>query len=143
MPDQLGPLVLTAAAKIRLLDRLLSGGSLALSAGLYQNPAVLDQATTLSQLGPATFSGYTGLQGTGPWSAAVLLGERAIAHSAPLSWSHDGGICANWIYGYYAVDESGDLLWAAPRAEGAVQVSVAGRTVTVTPRFSLRSEFGA
>lgn len=136
------PIVLSKAGKLLLLDAITLGTPVSFFAGLFQNDAVMDQDMTLTRLGVANYSGYSGLQGLGAFSSASLDGERAIASSGPLTWTHNGGPIGQWIYGYYAVDSSGELLWANKRTEGPMMMSFFGQEVTVTPAVSLRSEFG-
>lgn len=109
--------------------------------GLFQNDFEPVQNSTIANIVPATFSGYSGLVLSSGWTVGMISGNRAIASANVISWSHNGGLLGNWIYGFYAVDTVGDLVLAKRLEQAPSLVEVLGVTVSVTPTFSVRSEF--
>lgn len=108
--------------------------------GLFQNDLTPDLSTVLAQIVPATFSGYAGLLTAAGWTAPALEGNRAVSRPGPLSWTHDGGAVANWIYGYYVQTLAGALVLAQRVPNAPAYVGTLGRVVSVAPVLSLRTE---
>lgn len=109
--------------------------------GLMQNDAEPEPWWTITQIEPAAFSGYGGPHNILLWSAATLSGHVAVSRAQPNVWAHNGGGVSGWVSGYYVIDNSGVLMWAALQPGPAVGLYVAGDTYTVIPEYTLRSRF--
>jgi hypothetical protein len=109
--------------------------------GLFKNNGTPNEDWTISDITPADFSGYAGLQAFSSWNAATWTSPRATATAADVVWTHNGGGTSNDIYGYYVVDGAGALAWAERNAAAPVTISGSGQTYTVKPKFTRRSEF--
>lgn len=110
-------------------------------AGLFQNDISPGWETTLSMIEPCNFSGYSGLQTTFSWSAAVVQGQRAITRAHALTWIHDGGVIDNWVYGLYVVDAAGNYQWAERFCPGPLPMRAAGQRLRTEPTFAITNEF--
>ena len=136
----MGP-VLVNFGMLTELDRMTASWAGIRFAGLFINDLNPTRTTTIAQIEPANFSGYVGLRPLMGWTAAALLGERAVTRAAPITWTHDGGTLSNWINGYYVVDPSGNLVWVERRPGPAASMIHAGTVYEVVPQFSLGSRF--
>jgi hypothetical protein len=123
-------------AQLNALTASWAGGR---SIGLFQNNWTPRHDSVISEVTPATFSGYSGLQPITGWSASAIYLESALAGAAGLVWTHNGGGVNNWIFGYYVVDGSGNLRWAELNPAGPVAMVTAGQLYAVTPQFSVGS----
>jgi len=109
--------------------------------GLYKNDWTPGAEDDITDVVAANFSGYIGLANLISWATAVWVTPRAESTHGNVVWTHNGGGVSNDIYGYYVVDEAGNLAWAERNATGPVTISVNGQTYTVTPKYTRRSEF--
>lgn len=109
--------------------------------GLFQNDWTPDDEDTISDVDPADFGGYSGLQPLDDWDDGGVVWDppRAVGEHPDVVWTADG-TSSNTIYGYYVVDGSGNLAWAERRSGGGVTVGTNGQTYTVSPRYTRRSE---
>lgn len=112
-----------------------------LSFGLYQNDLTPEAATTIAEIDPCTFSGYVGLQLAAGWSLPVIDGARAVSLANLLTWTHNGGVLSNWVFGFYVVDGIGDLVLAQRFEDAPKLMEYNGVALFVHPTFSVRSEF--
>lgn len=111
--------------------------------GLFKNNWTPGPEDDITDVTPADFSGYAavGLANLISWTTPVWVTPRAESTHGNVVWTHNGGATSNDIYGYYVVDEAGNLAWAERNATGPVTISVNGQTYTVTPKYTRRSEF--
>jgi len=109
--------------------------------GLYKNNWTPADTDTIAAVTPADFSGYAGLQNLTSWTAAAWVSPRAVSTRAALQWTHNGGATNNDIYGYYVVDQAGNLAWAERYSGAPVTMSNNGQIYQVTPQYTRRSEF--
>lgn len=112
-----------------------------LRVGLYSNDVDLSSDLTIDDLSPCDFSGYVGLRDLTAWHAPALVGTRDVVTHARIDWNHDNGIGSSWCFGYYVVDRSGTLVWLERSFFPPLLMADPGVMASVTPRFSLRSEF--
>jgi hypothetical protein len=111
--------------------------------GLYKNDHTPSLEDVIASFDAADFGGYDGERDLPDWDLGGLIwdGFRWTVTHPDVVWEADG-TSSNSIYGYYVVDQSGNLAWAERRTDGAVTIGAAGQTYTVSPRFTRRSEFG-
>lgn len=109
---------------------------------LYQNDFVPGPDSVLGDFTVATFTGYATsaeIAWAGPVNAddgtPELVGQRLIFTATDAAEP-------NTIYGYYALDSGGALLWAE-RFDEAQNVSIAGDSVIFVPRVSVEMLNGA
>ena len=134
-------LIFCESGLIQALDTLTAKVAEGYKIGLFQNDFVPFLGMTLLNISPASFSGYGGLQLAYGWSAAVIDGVRAVSRAHPMTWVHDGGPVSCWVFGYYIVDEDGNLAWAERFCPAPHAVNSVGITVRVTPELTARNEF--
>jgi len=134
-------LIVTESGLIDSLDLVLAVWEGTYKAGLFQNDITPVVATALSEIVPATFSGYAGEQVTFSWDAAVMAGVRAVTQAAALIWTHNGGPIQNWIFGYYLVSQSNTLIFAERFCPAPLPMATIGQRIRMRPRFRLGSEF--
>lgn len=109
--------------------------------GLYQNELTPDEETTIDDITPADFGGYEGLQSLPSWEEeATWDSPRAVIEHPARTWTADGTAPSNVIYGFYVVDQSGNLAWVVPNENGPTTMGLTGQTYTVTPFFARKSE---
>jgi len=108
--------------------------------GLFQNDREPRQTDSLSNYVPCDWSGYQGLQRIYFLNPPFMAGKRARAEGQELVWSHDGGPIANFVYGFYVVDNNGDLAYAERFCKGPFEVKNKGRKFKLTPVFTARNE---
>lgn len=101
---------------------------------LYQNnitPAEGDTAATYTE---ATFSGYASVSLTGAsWGAA----SGGTITNTERTFTHNGGVTSNSIYGYYVVQAtSGTLLYAERDAAAPFTIANNGDNIKITPTIS-------
>jgi hypothetical protein len=107
---------------------------------LYQNdwePSPDDDAGDYVQ---ATFTGYAGLD-LDDFAAAFLNADLKAECTAPAKvYTQTAAAPANVIYGYYATNAAGLLIYAERNPAGGVQMNQAGLTYTVVPVLTLANE---
>jgi hypothetical protein len=113
----------------------------AFQVGLYSNDWTPYRGMRLSMVTPASFSGYVGLRTINTFSSLTWDGTRATLTGPLMRWVHDGGPIQGLVFGYYVVNTAGDLVWAE-RIDPPTWLIEAGEAYRVTPRFTVRSEFG-
>jgi len=110
--------------------------------GLYKNDWTPIVGNTISDVLPADFGGYSGLQSLDSWDTGGITfsSPRAIVTHPYKTWTADGST-TNTIYGYYVVTSGGVLLWAQRRSTGGISIGVVpGQTYSVIPRYTFRPE---
>jgi hypothetical protein len=127
---------------LRSVSQLGNGWPRVRRVGLFSNDVTIDRHTTFASLTPAAFSGYDGERDIGTWSVPVIEGDRAIVRAAPIIWTYDGGVPSGYVWGYYVVDDDGELLWADKRPELPVAMVAAGQNYTVIPVMTAGTRFG-
>ncbi len=113
------------------------------SIGLYSNDWYPQIGDTLSDVTPASWSGYDGLRTLPYWDVVgiAIIGPRAVITHPAIMWVATG-VDTGDVYGYYVQSDAGELLWASRYEDAPTTMGeVAGQTYTVTPRWSLRSEY--
>jgi len=111
--------------------------------GLFSNELTMDRHLTIESIEECAFSGYGGKQELGTFGDPEMQGDRAVAYSVELLWSHDGGPVSDWVVGYFVVDSDGALLWVEDRDGGPVAMTQGGQTYKVTPALSAGTRYGA
>lgn len=109
--------------------------------GLFQNDIDPKEWFTISAIVPCNFSGYDGLHDMLTWNTAVMVGNQAVAKQPERFWVHDGGAVQGYVYGYYVVDDEGELLWAERDPNGPVPMFYAGNLYRCVPTWSQQSKF--
>ena len=125
---------------VDILTALIPGFLEGLSYGLYQNDFSPDSSSRLSQITPCDFSGYPGVVLSSGWLAPIVSGERVVTSADRITFTHNSGAIGNWVYGFYVVDQEGELVCAQRFDLAPVLVQVEGFTINVDPVFSLSSE---
>lgn len=111
--------------------------------GLFENELTITPFTTIAEIQPCTFPGYSGLQSVLGWNAPVLSGEFAVITALPLAWVRGAGGGPGSVVGYYVVDSSGVLRWAEVNPAGVTLLVTAGQVYPLTPSLSLSSRWGS
>lgn len=123
----------------RLLDLLSAAWSVTIR--LFKNDTTPGDTDTAASYVEADFNGYSS-QAAGGWSAAAGDGVgRAFTQATQLVFTKAAGGTTNQIYGYYAVDGSGNLLWSERDPNAPIPMVNTGDEYKVTPRFTFKSEF--
>lgn len=135
-------LVVVDTGMVRQLVRLAAAWPRPRKIGLFQNDPVIDRHTTIASLDPCVFSGYDGERDVGAWTLPSIEGDRAVSRSTPVIWTYDGGPATGYVFGYYVVDEDGELLWAERRTGLPVAMVVTGQDYTVIPVLSSGTRYG-
>jgi hypothetical protein len=108
---------------------------------LFQNDHIPVAADTVLDYVDATFSGYAPVQ-LANWVAAGIVAGRAKATADRATFTHNGGITSNDIFGYYIIDNAtGILLWAERDPNGPVTMASLNDEYNVDPVFTIKSEF--
>lgn len=100
---------------------------------LFQNNLVPTTASRIGDLTESTFPGYLD-EPTPTWSAPSLVSGVAVSTAAQIVFSCTGGGGQN-VYGYYATDPGGTLVFS-DRYAGAPTNMVSGANYAVNPYFS-------
>lgn len=107
---------------------------------LYKNDYTPVAGSTLANFTEADFSGYSSLTLTGGSNAVMDGGRAKVGYSARV-FTHDGGVTANQIYGYYVQNSGGDLLFAERDPDAPRTMAVLNDTIAVVVNFTSKSEF--
>lgn len=105
---------------------------------LYKNDYTPVDTSTVANFTASTFGGYTPATLTrANWNNSVTnaAGKAEIVYSTDISWTSS---TSETVIGYYVVDTSGALLFAEKFAQARALVD--GDSLTISPRFTLRSE---
>lgn len=109
---------------------------------LYKNNYTPLVGSVAGDFTPANFSGYGHydlLAGGQEFPAATPDGSNdAESVHADINFVHNGGGTANDIYGWYLLDQSGNLIAAERYASAPFTMAVNGATFTVTPTVKLK-----
>src|SRR5262249_55420012 len=127
---------------LKILDKLLAAYGNTLVMGLTKTditPASGDTASTYTAH-EADFSGYA-RQTITTWGASTTVSGRATATATALTWTNSTGATGNNVYTYFVLDGSGNLLWAERDATAPIDMGSAGRSYTITPTLTDKSEF--
>lgn len=135
------PLVEVLGGMSRDLTTLINSWAGQRFAGLFQNDVEPRRDWTISNVVPANFSGYAGLQLLTGWTTPVRIGNRFQTRAAGVTWTHNGGPNQNWIFGYYVVTAAGVLVWAERRPGPAVALNVSGIVYDVVAGYTFGSKF--
>lgn len=125
--------------ELELLDEILREDDFELH--LYKNDYTPVDDSELADFTEADFEGYASEALTN-WVAAVTdANGRAFTHADSLTFTKGTGGVSNTVYGYYVVNASNsELVWAERFLAGIV-MDTDGKTFTILPIFTLRSEF--
>jgi len=134
-------LIQTLLGDLSILTSLRTGWLHSLRAGLWSGAFEPRHDSTIGELGPASFSGYSGLRDMITWNTPVITGSRAVMQHGELLWHHDGGPDVDMVAGYYVVDTDGTLVWAEVRSAGPVLMQSATDVYRLVPAYTIRSEF--
>lgn len=134
-------IVLVNGGALDHLNSLTAGWSGKRRIGLFTGDWTPERLSTIEDVEPAKFSGYTGLTPVVGWMPATIVGERAVTRAAALRWEHNGGPLSGWVSGYYIVNPDGALMWAERLPDGPVALIYEGDKLTVIPRFSVGSRY--
>jgi hypothetical protein len=136
------PVVFTDDALVRILNQFIASWPTARRVGLYSNPRVIDRLTRIDDLEPTTFSGYGGeLPFPAVWTQTDPT-PYALAVTAPLIWTHDGGPDDDYVAGYYVVDDDGVLLFAQPGPSTPKPMINAGQVYRVDLNVAAFTKYG-
>jgi hypothetical protein len=133
-------IVLANPYKLTLLGlklATLNGGAM----GLIQNdPTPWDGTTTLgagaTQFHEATFSGYARQALTGVFGTPFLNGsDQGQSNGSLVTFTMTGVATTNNIYGYFIVDNAGNLICSERNSAAPVAMNAAGLLYTVLPQF--------
>lgn len=110
---------------------------------LFQNNFIPNDDSRLADFVEANFSGYSRVDLT--WGGfPILLGDgkaQITADQSPVTFSYNGGLISNIVYGFYVADPTrGKVLWAQ-RFVGPRQLHFSDPNVVVLVVLSGVSEF--
>jgi len=111
---------------------------------LYKSDTTPDWDTVLADLTECDFSGYASMQLTAWDYAGVFLdgdGRAKVNHTTNYTAMHNGGGVSNNVYGFFVVDNTGDLCWLQRFDSPPIAIDSNGKFITVVPSFTLMSEF--
>lgn len=108
---------------------------------LYDNNYVPVHGSVVGDFNEASFSGYAPVAVTS-WSPAAPTGvDHEQSTGSTVQWAAPGvGLPIN-LYGYYATDPGGNLLFAERFPSPPVVLSIAGQVLSITIVFTDASEF--
>jgi len=105
--------------------------------GLFQNDYHPVLTTTLANIVECDFSGYSGRKVTFSWSTPVMTGIYARSTAQYLTWTHNGGLVANFVYGYFVTNDADQYVWAERFCPDPLRISHKGNAVRIRPTFFL------
>lgn len=109
---------------------------------LFQNDYSPVRATVLVDLTEATVDGYAA-QDCGLFAGPVDLGGQVWSMDAPdNTFTLDGSMTPQTIYGYYVTNADEDELYWSERFDEPYEVDEAAFVIVVTPQLTSRSLFG-
>ena len=121
-----------------LLEWLLKSNGTNTVLHLYKNDFTPADNSGVGDFTESTFGGYSASTLTrSNWNAADTnaAGKAEIQYSNDIQWT---ATSEETVHGYYVTDNSGDLLFAEKFSQA--RALVAGDSLTISPRFTLRSE---
>lgn len=105
---------------------------------LFQNNWTFDRNTVLTDLVECDFDGYASQDPV--WTASFQNGVEDVATSPSLTFTAGAGLAGpQTVYGYYFLDEDGDLSWGETFAGGPVTIAVIGQTLVVYPQLKAKN----
>ncbi len=134
-------LILVETGMLSCLTALVAAWLPSLRMGLYDGDLDISRTTTILNITPANFSGYSGLHALPGWSVPALDGDLAVSYATPRLWTCAGGGQSNWVGGYYVVDPAGALVWAEQFADGPVLMATSLDVVQITPAYAVGSRY--
>lgn len=123
-----------------LRNTLLAGRSVfeaLYNVGLYQNDFTPRVSMLTTDIAACNFSGYAGLAPTFSWSVPAYSGGYASMTAHEIVWGHNGGPVGNFVYGYYVLDNTGELVWAERFCPAPMRVYRLGERVRMIPTLYL------
>lgn len=134
-------LVTTLACNLACIEVIRSLFTNSLKVGLLQGETEPQRDWTMTNITPAVFSGYNGMQPVSGWAAPVLVGQRWVIRALPVVWWHNGGPSQGTVSGYYVTDLAGVLQWAQRYDVLNARMAVLGDTFRVVPELSDFSQY--
>jgi hypothetical protein len=134
-------IVIPNVAKVELLERLVGSDSdVPEKLRLFQNNLTIGPTTVLSDFTQANFSGYVAGTLTGVSVSGTLDSDnRAVATWSDITFTKSGAT-GNTIWGYYVTNNMGGFCWAE-KFDSPVVLDTDGEFLTITPKFTLKSQF--
>ncbi len=118
----------------------LWNGGTPLTLKLFKNNYTPVAGTTLAALTEADFNGYVAKALTN-WTSPTPVASRAQTQADPVNWTKGVGGTGNSIYGYYVIDNAGNLLWAERDPNAPIDMNTDGKQYLILPRYTLVTEF--
>ena len=136
------PLIVPNVGKIKLAELLVSEGAVLFDlVKLFRNNHTPGPLTTLADLTEANFSNYAAQALANPVVAAALdATNRAVITWDNLTFTKNG-VTSNDIFGYWVVDDAGNLLWAERFSVAPIALTVDGQFIVFTPTLTGMSQF--
>lgn len=129
----------TDAALLLLADLITAFGAV-YEIHLFQNNHTPADGDTTGAYTDATYTGY-GPATIATWTGPTTVSGRATTYGPATVFVVGAVGVGNSIYGYYILDGGGALRWAERDAAAPIDMTTTGRTYTVTPVLTLKSEF--
>jgi hypothetical protein len=140
-------LIVPNDAKKNNMDRIVKSAPVVLHPSklrLFKVLMILGPTTTRAALlaNEADFTGYPA--GGGAMATPVIAGALDVDNRAVCTWDAitftKNGATGNDIFGYWAEDSLGNLLWCES-FDASIPLQTNGAFVTITPRFTNKSQF--
>lgn len=105
---------------------------------LFQNNVTASRNSVLADFTECDFDGYSPQDPV--WVASVQSGAEDVALAPALEFIAGAGLAGpQSVYGYFVIDEFGDLAWAETFVDGPTTVTVVGQIVKVFPQLKLKN----
>lgn len=125
---------------VPLFQQFVAGMEVGNTCHLFQNDYTPIDGSILSNFLEASFDGYAPVDANG-WSDPLFVSPRALIQATACNYAKSAGSIGNLIYGYYILDQAGNLLWAERDPSAPVPMNVDGNVYVIVPRLTIRSEF--
>lgn len=131
------PLVVPSASEDRLLGWMLNtANSSNQTLKLFKTNVTVSASTVVGDLTEADFSGYSAKTLTrGSWTVTQVSSKASASYSDQTFTASSG---SQTLYGYYIVDNSGNLLWAENFTSSKTIDS--SNPLVISLKFTLASE---
>jgi hypothetical protein len=105
---------------------------------LFQNNVNASRNSVLADFTEADFDGYA--EQLPSWNPAIQNGVEDVALADVLTFTAGAGLAGpQTIYGYFVLDDNGDLAWAETFADGPTTISMVGQELLIFPQLKLKN----
>lgn len=110
---------------------------MAVSLHLFSNDYLATRNSVLGDFVECDFSGYA--DQAPAWDPAIQNGVEDVALAPALTFTAGAGITPQSVYGYFVLDDNGDLGWGETFEGGPTVMASEGQELKIFPKLKMKN----